>query len=655
MSNTIIIIDDSDSDDDTEQDCATAAACLSAAVAPDQETNGKIQSLMAVMNIPTQKMARERLQACNFDLERTIAHLLDAKPPAGVAQDAWLESKPAARRSLFAQACSSSTGMEDTAAAAAVTVTVSNNAPSASSRGPTKNAQNEQESTPHELSPQWHEAYQRTVQTEQDFFVDSDFPPTTTSLDGRKRVDDSGPLTTNAKATVIKCHCGLPAAPRTVQSDGPNYGRFYLACGQKQRGQRARRAKVVVVRSPDKKDDTRDDARPVIRNPYAKPTNSNHKKTQPKTSTPPTPIPTSPPQRKLCNFFQWDPDGKAGAAGYSTRYSLLAWQHFGRENRCCLYRKAIDPSQVRQGAVGNCWFLSALAVVAEKPYLVRQLLPHCKLNDKGCYQVNLCLDGQWTPVIVDSNLPVVLEDTTKKKSAPSTLSKSAMRGGVGWEKGGDLVAYPAFCAAPNHNLWAALVEKAYAKAHGSYAQLSGGFIAEGLTDLTGAPTETIIFAAGMLDRDELWVRLVSFAQAGFLMGVATSQGGDGLVGGHAYSVLDVIEVHDSVVGEQSKVTDYFKCSPDKKKAKVAVSKANSNQADEKGSTLKERTTVRLVRIRNPWGTREWKGDWSADSERWTKALRERLGSSDTFAKGDGTFFMSFDDVLERFHHMDMYV
>ena len=66
----------------------------------------------------------------------------------------------------------------------------------------------------------------------------------------------------------------------------------------------------------------------------------------------------------------------------------------------------------------------------------------------------------------------------------------------------------------------------------------------------------------------------------------------------------------------------------------------------------ERCDVRLVRIRNPWGKREWKGDFSAnDSERWTHALRKKLGN--TFSEGDGTFFMSFQDMLERFHHMDV--
>ena len=64
--------------------------------------------------------------------------------------------------------------------------------------------------------------------------------------------------------------------------------------------------------------------------------------------------------------------------------------------------------------------------------------------------------------------------------------------------------------------------------------------------------------------DELWSQLLSFFEAGFLMGVATNQGGDGLVVGHAYSVLDGIQVPDFVVGLQLKVADYFRRSKKKR-------------------------------------------------------------------------------------------
>jgi hypothetical protein len=104
------------------------------------------------------------------------------------------------------------------------------------------------------------------------------------------------------------------------------------------------------------------------------------------------------------------------------------------------------------------------------------------------------------------------------------------------------------------------------------------------------------------------------------------------VGGHAYSVLDVLEFQNVRVGEQQRMTDFFRGGGPVKK--------------------KQRTTVRLLRIRNPWGKREWKGEWSVNSEKWTTALRNKLGKQ-SFAKGDGTFFMAFGDVLRSFHHMDV--
>ena len=462
------------------------------------------------------------------------------------------------------------------------------------------------------------------------YFRDTDYPPELQSLDGRKRTHNNH---SDKPPTTTHCHCGLPASARQVQSDGSNYGKFYLGCG----------------RTLAKKLQSSNSSLTNASN------NPNHSLPSP------------------CNFFQWDKQGVKGAQlladqqknnvamrdGYgATRFALLTWQHFGKEHGNVLYNTStgIDPSQVRQGAVGNCWFLSALAVVAEKPYLIQQLLPHTELNDSGCYQVNLCLDGRWTSVVVDSYLPVVIRDrsTSGKMShkRQHTLDIQLQnRDCVPYSM--DSVAFPAFCATPHGQLWAALVEKAYSKVHGSFAQLSGGFICEGLFDLTGAPCETIVLQGeASIDRDLLWARLLSFHEAGFLMGVATNKGGDGLVGGHAYSVLDVIEVSGKVIGEQKRVTEYFDAQSKTKHTTVCRADSHSKETLTNADNRSTRETIRLVRIRNPWGKREWKGAWSASSEQWTKALRKALGKS-SYARGDGTFFMSFDDVLERFHHMDV--
>ena len=51
-------------------------------------------------------------------------------------------------------------------------------------------------------------------------------------------------------------------------------------------------------------------------------------------------------------------------------------------------------------------------------------------------------------------------------------------------------------------------------------------------------------------------------------------------------------------------------------------------------------TIKLLKIRNPWGHKEWNGDWSDKSKLWTDDLKKKLGYEDV---DDGIFWMNFDD------------
>lgn len=57
------------------------------------------------------------------------------------------------------------------------------------------------------------------------------------------------------------------------------------------------------------------------------------------------------------------------------------------------------------------------------------------------------------------------------------------------------------------------------------------------------------------------------------------------------------------------------------------------------------TTERLIKIRNPYGRKEWTGDWGDKSSLWTIKTREQVNCED---KDDGIFFICFNDFMKFF-------
>jgi hypothetical protein len=103
----------------------------------------------------------------------------------------------------------------------------------------------------------------------------------------------------------------------------------------------------------------------------------------------------------------------------------------------------VSHSDIHQGGVGNCYFLSALAVLTENPDRIMSIfLPESQTISKtGAYGIRLCIDGHWREVVVDDYVPCVKHSDGKLR--------------------------PAF-AQPKHGseFWVLLLEKAWAKVSG---------------------------------------------------------------------------------------------------------------------------------------------------------------------------------------------
>jgi calpain-15 len=178
--------------------------------------------------------------------------------------------------------------------------------------------------------------------------------------------------------------------------------------------------------------------------------------------------------------------------------------------------RGIEPNDIRQGALGDCYLLCCLSTLAERPKLVERLIITEEFNHVGCYAIWLCDAGTWRSVIVDDFFPY----------NPSTR-------------------LPAFTKSNGPELWVLLLEKAYAKLFGGYDVIEGGLPQYALKDLTGAPYES----KESDDPNVMWDFIKESNDKNYLLTcysksteIREEKNPLGIVSGHAYSILDAKEV-----------------------------------------------------------------------------------------------------------------
>lgn len=133
------------------------------------------------------------------------------------------------------------------------------------------------------------------------------------------------------------------------------------------------------------------------------------------------------------------------------------------QNMVKLYDK-IEPQDIMQGALGDCWLLAALAQIAEFPeFIENNILKERKLNPEGKYTINLydMKIGDWIEIEVDDFIPC------QKR--------------LWWQNS----ANPLFAQPNGNELYILILEKAFAKYAGGYTKLCGGMAAYVWQNLTG--------------------------------------------------------------------------------------------------------------------------------------------------------------------------
>lgn len=121
-----------------------------------------------------------------------------------------------------------------------------------------------------------------------------------------------------------------------------------------------------------------------------------------------------------------------------------------------VFKDGTEPGDIKQGELGDCYYLCTLASMAEVPERVYDRFITQEKNDAGIYLVTLFVNGVETPVILDDWIPTKYDQ-------------------------------PAFAKAAGDEFWVCLLEKAWAKVHGCYTVMEGGFPLMASLHLQGVP------------------------------------------------------------------------------------------------------------------------------------------------------------------------
>ena len=258
-----------------------------------------------------------------------------------------------------------------------------------------------------------------------------------------------------------------------------------------------------------------------------------------------------------------------------------------------IYDENLNLEDINQGKISSCYFLSSLAALTKYQKLLSQIFITKKNNIQCYYEILIFLNGEYQIIIIDDYIPFI-----KNKNQP-------------------------YFSKPNNNeLWIILLEKVWAKIHGGYAKILGGWPSEVLSCFTGFNSSFIVNDDYSEEEETLYYTLDNYLSKTDSLLLATTKSDSrkldkemtekNLLKSHTYLLIGSVEL-----------------------------------------TSKNQKKVRLVKISNPWGFREYTGDFSDKSPLWDYFPEETKKKYLEKDKKKNFFFMSIDDFLKYFIRTDI--
>ncbi|XP_056424404.1 calpain-8-like isoform X1 [Hyla sarda] len=245
-------------------------------------------------------------------------------------------------------------------------------------------------------------------------------------------------------------------------------------------------------------------------------------------------------------------------------------------------------ADVRQGALGDCWLLCSIASLTLNKECLCRVVPIDQSFDADYAGIFHFKFWQYGEWV-----DVVVDDRLPTKKSKLLFVKSTSAS----------------------EFWSALLEKAYAKVNGSYEALIGGLPLEALEDFTGGVGELYYFSNAP---DNLF-QIIQKALRQRSLVTCCTQSSDGK--GEIVVNTNVVKNH-------------------------AYSLTGAEEIPYRGDT------VQIVRVRNPWGYKEWNGAWSDGASEWNE-VDPNVRADLRVECDDGEAWMPFSSFLVEFYRVEI--
>uniref|UniRef100_A0A8B9P9L7 Calpain-3 n=1 Tax=Apteryx owenii TaxID=8824 RepID=A0A8B9P9L7_APTOW len=294
-------------------------------------------------------------------------------------------------------------------------------------------------------------------------------------------------------------------------------------------------------------------------------------------------------------------------------------------------------TDICQGELGDCWFLAAIACLTLNKKLLCRVIPHNQSfiqNYAGIFHFQFWRYGDWVDVVIDDCLPTYNNQLV--------FTKSSQR----------------------NEFWSALLEKAYAKLHGSYEALKGGNTTEAMEDFTGGVTEFYEIRDAPKDIYKIMKHAIARGSLmassiddnlGFSYGSAPRSDIGELIARMVKNLENAQMTQSTIDYQGTDERPAWTIMPMQYETRMACGlvKGHAYSVTAVEETTFKGEKIRLVRLRNPWGQVEWNGPWSDKSEEWNfinEAEKIRLQHK---IVEDGEFWISFEDFMRHFTKLEI--